>query len=153
MAISRILVPTDFSPAAGAALRFASELAQTVGASLRVIHVVENPVEGGPWSGQLYTVEVGATTVNSAEAVEEKLQELVSRLPAEFATGSWVRTNSAAAAVVSYAAENGVDLIVMGTSGRKGLGHLVIGSVAEHVVRCATCPVVTVREDAPQDRA
>jgi nucleotide-binding universal stress UspA family protein len=142
--IRRIVVPTDFSPQADAALEFATGLAKMSGAGICLVHIVENPVEGGAWTGKLYTVPVEADQNTLVEDAERRLKSMLSGLPAEFAAGSWVRTGDVASAIVSFARETDADLIVMGTTGRKGLGHLVIGSVAEHVVRYASCPVLTV---------
>jgi universal stress protein A len=146
--IKRIVVPMDFSPPAEAALRSAIALAKVTAGTLCLVHVVENPVEGGAWSGRAYAVSVEAEHVARVEDAERQLKARLGELPAEFATGSWVRTGHVAAAIVNFAREMDADLIAMGTNGRRGLGHLILGSVAEHVLRHAPCPVLTVRADA-----
>lgn len=143
--IKRIVVPTDFSSHADAALALATKLATIDGATICLVHVIENPVEGGAWSGQLYTVPAEATPNQLAEDAERRLKSLLATLPAEFSAGSWVRTGDVASAIVSFAREQHADLIAMGTAGRRGLGRLIVGSAAARVVREAPCPVLTVR--------
>ena len=145
--IKRIVVPMDFSPAAEAALRYAARLAAAVGGTICLVHVVENPVEGGAWTGQAYTVPVEAEQAGRVEDAEEQLRARLAELPAEFATGAWVRRGHVASAIVAFAREMHADLIAMGTTGRGALGHLFLGSVAEHVLRRAPCPVLTVHAD------
>lgn len=146
--IKRIVVPTDFSSHADAALEMASGLARMSGARICLVHVVENPLEGGAWSGRLYTLPVETGGGTGVQEAEQRLKSLLTRLPAEFAAGSWVRRGDVASAIVDFASEQQADLIVMGTAGRKGLGRLIVGSAAEHVVRHAPCPVLTVRAPA-----
>jgi nucleotide-binding universal stress UspA family protein len=150
MDIKRIVVPTDFSVQANAALRYATELAKAVGAGISLVHVAENPVEGSAWAGKLHSLAVDAQPLTGTWDAERQLKMLVDGLPAEFATGSWVRTGSVGAAIITFAVDVDADLIVMGTTGRTGLGHMVIGSVAEHMVRHAPCPVLTIGAHAVQ---
>jgi nucleotide-binding universal stress UspA family protein len=143
----RIVVPMDFSPHADAALQYATELAKAVGGSICLVHVVENPVEGGAWSGQPYAVPAEAEPIRRADEAEHLLNARLAALPAEFATGSWVRTGEVGAAIVAFARGMHADLIAMGTNGRTGLSRLVTGSVAEYVVRHAPCAVLTIRAE------
>ena len=144
---TRILVPTDFSEHSASALAYAGGFARRFGASLHLLHVVEDQLVTGPFSAEVYVPHTAATLPgllrdSSARLAEALGDEDLLRLGA---TGD-VIVGTAARTIVEYAADNGYDLIIMGTHGRSGISHLVMGSVAEHVVRSAPCPVLTVRE-------
>jgi nucleotide-binding universal stress UspA family protein len=144
---TRILVPTDFSAPSNAALTLAKKVAAMSGASLHLLHVLEDP-----WSTPVYAAEVyvsppvalrekwleGARTLLSTQLAPEEQASLRSSQVVMFGTPA--RT------IVEHAKSSGVDLIVMGTHGRGGVDHLLMGSVAERVVRSAACPVLTVRD-------
>jgi universal stress protein A len=143
MKITRILVPIDFSGDADAAFSYASALAVTFGASLHLLHVVEDPLAAGAWSSEIYTAEIAGLQINLVRDAEQRLRGYVSGKAGEITTE--VRTGHVARAVLEFAKEKVIDLIVMGTHGRTGLAHVVMGSVAERVVRLAPCPVLTLR--------
>jgi len=145
--LQRILAPVDFSPSSRHALAFALSLADRFGASVHVIHAWEVPAYLRPdltvWAG-----EVSATLADHTRAEAERgLKEFLAESGAD--GRSDVTTEVLAGSphgVILAAAERGkFDLVAMGTHGRKGLPHLVLGSVAERVVRHAKCPVLTVR--------
>lgn len=147
----RILVPVDFSPAARSALAHALELAVSFDASVEVLHVLWNPppyVGFEAISAQLpYGVNesfVSWVQRSAAAQMEQFLADVDepwrSRLRRRFLQGD------AAEVIVATAEQDHIDLIVMGTHGRRGLAHLLLGSVAEKVVRLAPCPVMTVRQ-------
>jgi nucleotide-binding universal stress UspA family protein len=142
----RILVPMDFSPPSDAALEYARSVAGRYGASLHLLHVAEDPYRAF-YSAEVFVPEVEGLRdeilTDAARRLKERLRpsdvtEL--RATAESIIGT------PAGSVVEYAAGHDVDLIVMGTHGRGGMAHLLMGSVAERVVRTAPCPVLTVRE-------
>jgi nucleotide-binding universal stress UspA family protein len=146
---SRILVPTDFSPTSDAALEHARALAHAFGAELRLVHVFEDPLLAGAVSAEAFVPE--APEVRDALMTDAQAR-LADRIrpedrEAHRASGEIV-TGSPAAAIAEHAAQVGASLIVMGTHGRGGVAHLLLGSVAERVVRTATCPVLTVRGPA-----
>jgi nucleotide-binding universal stress UspA family protein len=135
----RILVPTDLSPFAEKAVRYAHGLAELCGAELHVLHVARDAselthiasgvVEPGPpgdyheeW---LRTLLGEAGTVRRVESV---------RIHADVTEG-----------IVAYAGKHQIDLVVMTTHGRSGLSHLLMGSIAERVLRAAPCPVLVIR--------
>jgi universal stress protein A len=150
--IARIMAPTDFSAASDAALEYARALATQMGASIDLVHVFDDPFTSGAFVGD-GTVMM---PVDLRQALEDWASEqLASRHTSLAATlpGSTyaLLMGSPAKRIVDHAEEIGADLIVMGTHGRTGLGHLLLGSVAERVVRTAKCPVLTTR--APEGAA
>ena len=137
IALKRILVATDFGEAANAALTYGRALARRFGATLHVLHIMEN-VFVGPLAPDPAVLERSAVAnVNGMLTAED-------RRALSIHTITWMSTRPAAAIVV-YARKNDIDLIVLGTNGRNGMAHVVMGSVAEKVVRTAPCPVLTVR--------
>jgi universal stress protein A len=143
--ITRILVPTDFSPHADAAYAYARELARLTNAAIHLVSVVENPMAAGMWSAELYTAQIAGLQVNLVRDAEERLRRSVT--PPDDKVTTEVRTGQAAGEILAVARERDIDLIVMGTRGRTGLAHVVMGSVAERVVRLAPCPVLTLHAD------
>jgi len=146
IALKKILVATDFSQPSEAALAYGRELARTFGASLTVLHVVDN----------LLTHAYGADGMVLADhglqlEIEKNAQRQVHALlfdedrQALGAVGLVLTSNSPSAAIVFYARDAAIDLIVIGTNGRGAIAQLLMGSVAERVVRLAPCPVLTVR--------
>jgi nucleotide-binding universal stress UspA family protein len=154
LTVARILVPTDFSETADAALEYAKALAGQLGASLHLLHVFSNPYDVAAYAPEVYAPMPPAMR---ERALEEARECLLTRLtPAEerrFGGTRAVVTGLTAPQIVTYANEQAIDLIVMGTHGRRGVAHLLLGSVAEHVVRTAACPVLTVRDPGTRQRA
>jgi nucleotide-binding universal stress UspA family protein len=143
MKLDKILVPTDFSSSSEPALDFAVELARATGASLTLLHVY-NPTpyeipEGMPISAIVNVDGVIAEFRKLLEAGKRKTEQAgAARVDTLLLQGS------AYAEIVRTAEQRGYGLIVMGTHGRTGFSHMLLGSVAEKVVRKASCPVVTV---------
>lgn len=143
--ITRIVVPTDFSDMSDHALSYARTLADSLGASLHLVHVFDDPY------GNALVAEMSASVYESMRATEmtQARRRLLRRLPPtdrkQFHGSTAIVTGTPAEAIVDYATDRGMDLIVMGTHGRSGFAHLLLGSVAEQVVRTAKCPVLTVR--------
>lgn len=145
IALGQILVPTDFSECSAVALRYGLALAGRFGATLHVLHAVPNPFDQ-PWAAELYALPQADFERMARDEADRRLAELIhdAGLPAERLR--YVATSGAPfLAILQYAREAGIDLIVMGTHGRGAVAHLLIGSVAENVVRKAPCPVLTVR--------
>ncbi len=135
----KVLFPTDFSECSDAGLEHATTLAQNMGAVLLVVHVEEPPLAYA--GGEMY---YGAPEPDT-RAIEEMLQRVRPKtgdVPVEHR----LVVGSPAHAICDLAEQEGVDMIVMGTHGRTGLKRLLMGSVAEHVVRWAPCPVLTFKE-------
>lgn len=143
----RILAPIDFSPASSAAVQYAAELAKSFGAKVHVLHAWEAPVYLRPdltvWSG-----EVSATLGDQIRhSAEQAMREFFAKMGLESneAFTNEVRQGTPYKTILAVAEEGKFDLVVMGTHGRTGLSHTLLGSVAEKVVRHSTCPVLTVR--------
>ena len=144
----RICCPIDCSDASRAAMEVAADLARRFGAELVLFHAY--PVPG-------YTFPDGSVVASPkmlqelADGAERHLEAW--RRDAEVAGAARVEAakvaGEPAAEIVSFAREQGVDLLVLGTHGRTGLEHALMGSIAERVVRRARCPVLTVRPPAP----
>ncbi|MET0850092.1 MAG: universal stress protein [Candidatus Rokuibacteriota bacterium] len=165
MPVTHVLVPTDFSDTAAHALQYAFDEARAHDARVTLLHVVPSGTQtdvyyvgtaaghpgafdpgasarlGAPWPAPPTTV----VRHDQGDVVLTRLHDLIPhafrhRWGAELAVGPPAET------IVRIAQEQGADLIVMGTHGRTGLQHALIGSVAEKVVRLAPCPVLTVRD-------
>ena len=144
LAIQRVLYPTDFSNCAAQALPYAIRFADVHGAELHMLHVL---VLHGMDVGEPGTMFPGEEEARSAllaaggDAAQERVQHVVKR---GFAS---------APAILDYAAENDIDLIVIASHGRRGVRRLFMGSVAEEVVRLAPCPVLAIKQckDPPQE--
>jgi nucleotide-binding universal stress UspA family protein len=145
VAIKTILVPTDFSDTANAAVRCAAGLAETLGSRLILLHVVEDFVTKGLTAG-VGTSAAGRLQNESTTGALEKLDRALAEPPLN-RTGvdRAVVVGEPFAGIMSYAEEHDVDLIVLGTNGRTGIARMLLGSVAERVVRTSPCPVLTVR--------
>ncbi|HEX5214035.1 MAG TPA: universal stress protein [Vicinamibacterales bacterium] len=147
--IRNILVATDFGEPAEAALRYGEELARKFGATLHVLHVVDDV-------GAHATVASGLPM--ALDDVQKQMEadawrSLESLVPepdrSAYGTKLVVLTSTApAATILSYARDTEIDLVIVGTHGRHGLSHFFLGSVAQQVSRSAACPVLTVRAHA-----
>jgi universal stress protein A len=145
--ITRILVPTDFSESADEAFAYALTLADQVGATLHLVHVFDDPDAVGLYSGPY----VPLPAEMRADILADIRRELAARVTADASrrgVTSEVLTGSPARTIVEGAKQQQCDLIVMGTHGRHGMAHLLLGSVAERVMRTAACPVLVVRPKA-----
>ena len=138
----RILVPIDFSDGSSEAFTTGVDLAQRSGALLSLMHVTHVPMTTLP-----DVAFIGADVQRSIEeSVERGLEMLCERARAAGVDTDWHTViGSTAAEICRMADELAVDLIVIGSHGGGGLSHAILGSVAERVVRKASCPVLTVR--------
>lgn len=146
IALERILVATDFGEAAGAALTYGRALARTFGSRLHVLHVAENLFTRGI-GGEAYLSAFPELQRDLEDTARRQLHELLvdndpGRAPVQPVL---LTSNTTALAIAEYARRERIDLIVMGTHGRGAVAHLLMGSVAERVVRTAPCLVLTVR--------
>jgi universal stress protein A len=145
--LKRILHPTDFSQNAKAAEEYACALAEQFDAELHVMYVLQDMMLVLPEPGSMFAypetnlAEIRASAEKALQTVPEKGWAKQTKIVRS------VRSGAPFVEIVRYAAEHEVDLIVMGTHGRGGLPHVLLGSVAERVVRKAGCPVLTVRPE------
>jgi universal stress protein A len=144
MEIRRILAPTDFSELSKQGLKRALELAEAFGAKLVLLYVVEPPPY--PMEG-IVPSPLGATLLDDLErqATNDLAQMLSETQASKMDVARRVVVGIPYRKIVDVAEEEKIDLIVMTTHGRTGLSHLVMGSVAEKIVRTAPCPVLTIR--------
>jgi nucleotide-binding universal stress UspA family protein len=148
IALKNILVATDFGAASDAALRYGRELAGRFGATLHVLHVAENLT--------LSSVGADGFATMAPQQLQDEIEDtarvrLIEALTDSDRSGPVTRpvvmtASSPALVIIDYAKRHDIDVIVMGTHGRGALAHLLMGSVAERVVRTAPCPVLTVRD-------
>jgi nucleotide-binding universal stress UspA family protein len=135
--LNNVLVAVNFDEASNDALAYARGLAKNFGARLHVLHVMEN-VFLRPMANDPRAVEEGITR-RLLDSLTDEDRTALHAVPV-------IRKSDAPAdEIVKYAQSEGIDLIVMGTHGRPGLAHFLMGSVAEKVVRTAPCPVLTLR--------
>ena len=144
--ITNILVPVDFSPHAEHAFTYATTLAERFGAKLALVYVVDDSFVTGGWSSEIYVSNVPELIENLIADADRRLATLKASAAALGLTAETaVIRGRPAHAIVEHAKNGGFNLIVMGTHGRTGVSHVVMGSVAERVLRKAPCPVLTVR--------
>jgi nucleotide-binding universal stress UspA family protein len=142
MELRKILIPLDFSDHSRQALRWGMSLAKKYGAQMLLLHVIPEVLEevsARESAGERLVIDLTAE-------IEAQLQEIAYQEVRE--GGSMqvkVLDGKPAEEILRVAHEEAVDLIIMGTHGRTGLPHLLLGSIAEAVVRAAPCPVFTVK--------
>lgn len=149
--LKKILVPTDFSEFSKPAIDYACAIAARFDSQLHLLHVVPDPAMLVPES---HAFSAEAMEAQAAALIEDAKQRIES-LPGN----GWennqpisreVRTGAVFLEIVEYAKSNDIDLIVIGTHGRGGLMHVLLGSVAEKIVRKSPCPVLTVKPQGHQ---
>ncbi len=145
VSIKKILCPVDFSDSSDHALQYAIALAQSHEATLRLLHVVQPPlmsVPGDPMVPEFSSEVLEDIKTASQRRLEEMAATTREQVPV---VETQIATGSPFVEIVTDAKDQNIDLIVVGTHGRSGLAHVMIGSVAEKVVRKAPCPVLTVK--------
>ena len=142
MKANKILVPVDFSEGSDLALDWATVLARDTGATLLLVHVEAIPLTDAGGGEFIYAVPEPPT-----QELAERLEKVLPKDP-QVPFLHRMLTGDPARSILRTAESEDVDLIVMGTHGRRGLSRLLMGSVAEEVVRKAPCPVLTVKQPA-----
>jgi nucleotide-binding universal stress UspA family protein len=137
--LTKILVPTDFSKCSQAAFEFGLQLARDFNAELRLVHVI-NP-HAYPFGDKYAALDPAALMRETEDAAHEQMRSMAAKAKARYSVQ--VIHGSPAVEICNVADED-VDLVVISTHGRTGLGHILLGSVAEHVVRYAPCPVLII---------
>lgn len=148
VALQNILVATDFSDSSALALDYARTLAKAFGSNIHVLHVLED-LAAHAWTTEVYVAALPGVHEEMERQAKERLGAMfTAEESADFHVQTELRTGSPFVEIVRYAREHNVDLIVMGTHGRGPIAHMLLGSVAERVVRKASCPVLTVRKES-----
>lgn len=140
--IKRIVVPIDLSGCSLDALEYAAQFAKQIGASITILHAME-PVA----YGLDFSLTLAMEWKHHREYLEERLTVLSACLTAHGVhTDHVLNPGLPAESITSYVIQQGYDLMIMGTHGRRGLSHILVGSIAEAMLRHAPCPVLTVRQ-------
>ena len=144
--IRAILAPTDFSSHAETAVRYACGLASRLGAVLHLLHVLNDvmPLGPDPMLAPVLPPDYYRETEGASRDALANLPDPSWGEPAGVETA--VRWGNPVDQIVEYASGHAIDLIVIATHGRTGLSHVLLGSVAERIVRAAGCPVLTIRD-------
>lgn len=139
----KILCPVDFSQFTQEIINYAVDLAKKYGSELHVMHVVPNMTYFTPYESFLTPENLVAVEKNIQDEVERDFKKLLKGqgIP----TQTVIRTGAPFVEIIDYAKTESIDLIVMGTHGRGSIEHILIGNVAEKVVRKSPCPVMTIR--------
>jgi nucleotide-binding universal stress UspA family protein len=147
MTVHHVLVPIDFSPYAEQALDYAIALAQKLQVRVTLLHVIQPPLVAGADMG----VWPSLAFIDDLEtAITSDMESYLARVTAAGLEGEIAVVHGAPfQEILNTAKARQVDLIIMGTHGRTGLPHVLLGSVAEKVVRLAPCPVLVARQPAP----
>lgn len=145
-----LLVPTDFSPCSRRALAYALVVGRQASSKVHLLHVV-TPIETDPYGPIHHLPEVDASHEGVEQLIHHLLVEEARSLGSDESEVEPVEVHARTAAlgILDYAKEIGATLIVMGTHGRRGIRHFLMGSVAEEVVRRSRCSVLTIRSEAP----
>jgi universal stress protein A len=144
--IKRMLLPTDFSAASDIAFTYAADMAVGQGCSIHLLHIIDDANYASAFPDGFY-VELPSRRAQLADEAARRLDDMAARCRARGVRASVeVAVGRPARVITDAAMQRGTDLIVMGTHGRSGFAHLVLGSVAERVVRTAPCAVLTVRD-------
>jgi nucleotide-binding universal stress UspA family protein len=146
LAFKTILVATDYGPAAELALEYARSLASRFDAQVHLIHVVEEPF---PIGSDISVPEVPNFRDSLIKDAEARMSTYLGQVHGSVSVSGEVLIGAPVHRIVEAAHDKAADLIVMGTHGRGAVGHLLMGNVAERVVRSAPCPVMTVRAAEP----
>jgi nucleotide-binding universal stress UspA family protein len=146
MQIRSILLPTDFSECGNFALSYATSLARTFGSSIICLHVIEMMVPTVGYSGMTEPLPIADITGQFESSAERELPKLAGCDEcAGLEVEELIVHGDAASEIVRVAKEREVDLVVISSHGRTGLGRMLFGSTAEAVVRHASCPVLVVK--------
>ena len=144
MTIKAVLVATDLTDASTPAVEEAALLAGRFDATLHLLHAVTKPLEK-PWSAFSPACDYLAQVHEYEADATRRLKRLVARFgPARKPVEIAARTGDPADVILQYVRDHDIDLVVCGTHGRRGIDRLIMGSVAERVVRLAPCSVLTV---------
>jgi universal stress protein A len=140
---NKIVCPVDFSEFTEAILLYAVSIARTYGAELHLLHVIPNLNYFTPYESFLTPENLVAIERNIEREVDKDFEKVSGKI--DYPVKKIVKTGVTFVEIIDYIKQEKIDLVVMGTHGRGGIEHILIGSVAEKVVRKSPCPVLTVR--------
>jgi universal stress protein A len=145
----KILVPLDFSDYTDEIMNTAVQIAQRFGSTMHLLHVIPNMDYFTPYES-FFSAENLVNVQREIEREVGKDMEAVAKKIKDIPVTKAIHTGVAVLEIVDYVRTENIDLVVMGTHGRGGLEHILIGSVAEKVVRRSPCPVLTIRPAGKQ---
>jgi len=141
---SKILVPVDFSEYTADIITHATEIALRFDSTIHLLHVIPNMDYFAPYESFMAAENVVAVQKGIEDEVQRDLENLAKGISGTPVVKA-VRMGVSFVQIVEYVRTQGIELVVMATHGRGGLEHIIIGSVAEKVVRRSPCPVLTIR--------
>jgi nucleotide-binding universal stress UspA family protein len=141
----KVLCAIDFSEFTNQIITYASEIAKRFDSELHLIHVIPNLNYFTPYESFLTPENLVAIERNIEGEVERDFDKITKKL--EMPVKRVVKTGVTFVEIIDYIKTEGIDLVVMGTHGKSGIEHILIGSVAEKVVRKSPCPVLTIRPE------
>lgn len=144
----KILCPVDFSEFTDETLAYAVDIAKKYQSELHLLHVIPNLNYFTPYESFLTPENLVAVEKNIENEINDDFDKILNKL--DVPAKKIIKNGAAFVEIIEYAASESIDLIIMGTHGRSGIKHVLIGSVAEKTIRKATCPVLTVRPKSRQ---
>jgi nucleotide-binding universal stress UspA family protein len=145
---TKILCPVDFSEVTAELLRYATDIAARFEAELHLFHVIPNLNYFSPYESFLTPENLVAIERNIEKEVQQDFNKVAKQIDPAIPVVRVIKTGVTFVEIIDYIREAGIDLVVMGTHGRSGVEHILIGSVAEKVVRKSPCPVLTIRPES-----
>ena len=139
----KILYPIDFSEYTEEITSYAVSIAKKYDSELHLLHVIPNLSYFTPYESFMTPENIVAIERNIEKEIEKDFDNVLRKI--DIPAKKVIKTGVTFVEIIGYIKEEGIDLVVMGTHGRSGIEHILIGSVAEKVVRKAPCPVMTVR--------
>jgi universal stress protein A len=139
----KIVCPIDFSEFTDEILKYAVNITKKFNAELHLIHIIPNLNYFIPYESFLTPENLVAIEKNIEKEVEKDFEKVTKDI--DMPLKKIVKTGATFVEIIDYIKEEDIDLVVMGTHGRSGIEHILIGSVAEKVVRKSPCPVLTIR--------
>lgn len=146
----KILCPIDFSEFTDETLLYALDIAKKYDAELHLIHVIPNLNYFTPYESFFTPENLIVVEKNMEAEVNKDFEDIMKKI--DVPVKKVVKNGAAFVEIIDYAKSESIDLIIIGTHGRTGLEHILIGSVAERVIRKSPCPVLTVRPKSRQSK-
>lgn len=139
----KILCPVDFSEYTEGIISYAVEIAKKFNSELHILHVIPNLTYFTPYESFMTPENLIVLEKNIEKEIEKDFENITKKI--DFPFKKVIKSGIAFVEIINYIKEESISLVVMGTHGRSGIEHILIGSVAEKVVRKSPCPVLTIR--------